>query len=83
VRLTGGETSGELKPIEFDKSSPDQKADEALTRLRGVLLRLADGEPYYSFARPQWIGRTYSDYDHLARVKEWSATGGEPEFELE
>ena len=33
--------------------------------------------PYQSFVRPQWVGRTYSDYDHLARVKEWSASGGE------
>jgi ATP-dependent helicase/nuclease subunit B len=32
--------------------------------------------PYRSFVRPHWVGRTYSDYDHLARVKEWSATGG-------
>ncbi len=24
-----------------------------------------------------FFGRSYGDYDHLARVKEWSATGGE------
>ena len=38
---------------------------------------------YQSFTRPQWVGRTYSDYDHLARVKEWSAFGGEDDGELD
>jgi ATP-dependent helicase/nuclease subunit B len=37
--------------------------------------------PYVSFWRPKWVGRTYGDYDHLARVREWSATGGEAEPE--
>jgi hypothetical protein len=26
--------------------------------------------------------RHYGDYDHLARVKEWAASGGESEYEL-
>ena len=34
---------------------------------------------YRSFVRPMWMGRRYGDYDHLARVKEWSQTGGEVE----
>jgi ATP-dependent helicase/nuclease subunit B len=33
-------------------------------------------EPYRSLVHPMWTAR-YGDYDHLARVKEWSATGGE------
>ena len=37
----------------------------------------SESEPYVSFWRPMWVGRTYGDYDHLARVREWSATGGE------
>ena len=32
--------------------------------------------PYRSLVHPMWATR-YGDYDHLARVKEWSATGGE------
>ena len=24
-----------------------------------------------------WVRRAYGDYDHLARVKEWSLFGGE------
>ena len=35
-----------------------------------------DNEPYRSLVHPMWTTH-YGDYDHLARVKEWSATGGE------
>jgi ATP-dependent helicase/nuclease subunit B len=84
VRLNGGEPAGQHLPKEFDKSSPDQEADKALASLTEVARKFEDPQTaYLSFTRPQWIGRTYSDYDHLARVKEWSATGGEAEFELE
>ena len=34
-----------------------------------------ENEPYRSLVHPMWKTR-YGDYDHLARVKEWSATGG-------
>jgi ATP-dependent helicase/nuclease subunit B len=78
VRLSGGEPAGEQKPKKFENATPDEKADEALARLREVIARFENIEtPYRSFVRPQWVGRTYSDYDHLARVKEWSASGGE------
>jgi ATP-dependent helicase/nuclease subunit B len=78
VRLSGGEPPGESKPKKFPDSTPDDKADEALARLRDVIARFENVEtPYQSFVRPHWVGRTYSDYDHLARVKEWSASGGE------
>jgi ATP-dependent helicase/nuclease subunit B len=79
VRLSGGEPAGQEVPRVF-KDSPDGKAEEALARLRGVVESFARIETsYLSFARPQWVGRTYSDYDHLARVKEWSASGGSDE----
>ena len=32
--------------------------------------------PYLSVPFPKFAPR-FSDYDHLARIKEWSATGGE------
>ncbi len=35
-----------------------------------------ESEPYRSLVHPMWTTH-YGDYDHLARVKEWSATGGE------
>jgi ATP-dependent helicase/nuclease subunit B len=84
VRLSGGEPAGKPHPKSFKDSTPDLKADEALARLREVIARFARLEtPYQSFVRPQWVGRTYSDYDHLARVKEWSASGGESDGDEE
>jgi ATP-dependent helicase/nuclease subunit B len=79
VRVSGGQKAGEFAERIKD-GNPNEAADKALARLREVALAFARQEtPYLSFARPQWVGRTYSDYDHLARVKEWSATGGEPD----
>ncbi len=78
LRLSGGDPAGEPDPKHFKDSSPDEEADKALARLRNVAEKFALEEtPYQSFTRPKWVGRTYSDYDHLARVKEWSASGGE------
>jgi ATP-dependent helicase/nuclease subunit B len=78
VRLSGASRPGEFREKTFEGSNPDEQAEKALTRLREVVTRFSDpNTPYQSFVRPQWVGRTYSDYDHLARVKEWSATGGE------
>ena len=41
---------------------------------------LVEGEPYRSLVHPMWK-KHYGDYDHLARVKEWAASGGESEDE--
>jgi len=77
VQLSGTEPAGKYESRKPKDIAPDEKADEALARLREVIARFESAEtPYRSFVRPQWVGRTYSDYDHLARVKEWSASGG-------
>ncbi len=76
LRLNGGDPGGSEEPRDFEDLTVDQAADKTLEDLRKVVNRFAAGEPYRSFVRPQWVGRTYGDYDHLARVKEWSATGG-------
>jgi ATP-dependent helicase/nuclease subunit B len=79
VRLKGGEPAGEPRDIKFKDTSPDEAADEARTRLTGIATRfLVDGEPYRSLVHPMWK-KQYGDYDHLARVKEWAASGGESE----
>lgn len=81
VRLKGGDPPGEPKNIRITEGTPDSCADIALQRLTGVALKfLVDGEPYRSLVHPMWK-RHYGDYDHLARVKEWSASGGESEAE--
>ena len=83
LKVSGGDPAGEWNPRQFENISPDEAADKALAHLREIAERFASLEtPYLSFARPQWVGRTYSDYDHLARVKEWSAFGGEDDSEL-
>ena len=82
LRLSGGDPGGKPEPREFDELTVDEEADKALARLKEVVARFASVEqPYLSFSRPMFFGRSYGDYDHLARVKEWSASGGEGESE--
>jgi len=76
LRLTGGETAGEERVI------PDPGGDLA-EEIYGYLVELLtqyeqETTPYLSRPRPMFTGR-FGDYDHLARVKEWSASGGEGE----
>jgi len=81
VRLKGGEPPGEPKEIKFKELTPDGQADRALAKLTGIAARfLIDGEAYRSLVHPMWA-KHYGDYDHLARVKEWAASGGESEAE--
>ena len=77
VQLRGGDPAGEIKPIQFkDGTSPDSQADRALAKLTELAQLFDDDKtPYRSLVHPMW--RThYGDYDHLARVKEWSSSGG-------
>lgn len=76
---------------EVDRSGDAQKKDaqpidvtvdeamEGLNRLIGTYER-AD-QPYVSRAAPQFAQRAFSDYDHLARVREWSVADEEEESE--
>jgi ATP-dependent helicase/nuclease subunit B len=78
VLLKGGARAGEPKPIKFTGgTTPDLQADRALQKLSELARRFDDeSQPYLSLVSPMWT-TYYGDYDHLARVKEWSATGGE------
>jgi ATP-dependent helicase/nuclease subunit B len=81
VALKGGARAGEFLPIDFKDSTPDLQADRALEKLSALVRRFDDeNEPYRSLVHPMWKAR-YGDYDHLARVKEWSSTGG-PEDDI-
>ena len=77
VLLKGGEPAGKYEPLDFKGATPDSLADYALKRLRDIAKLFEDETvPYRSLVHPMW--RThYGDYDHLARVKEWSRSGGE------
>ena len=69
-------TTGKQETIIFKEGTPDSQADRALEKLAALARRFEDEqEPYRSLVHPMWKAR-YGDYDHLARVKEWSATGG-------
>ncbi|MEQ1843136.1 MAG: PD-(D/E)XK nuclease family protein, partial [Verrucomicrobiales bacterium] len=75
-KLNGGK-DGREKPVD---SPPDKLAAEALNGLTDLVNAFADPQtPYLSQPRPSARPR-YSDYAHLARVKEWSVldeSGGE------
>jgi ATP-dependent helicase/nuclease subunit B len=77
VALRGLEPAGEEKPITWKDTTPDTESDQALRRLSGVVARFDDpATPYLSRERPMFQRRGFGDYDHLARVKEWSLSGG-------
>jgi ATP-dependent helicase/nuclease subunit B len=81
VTLKGGEPAGKNETIKFKEGTPDTQADHALTRLKEIATKFANADtPYLSLVHPMWTTH-YGDYDHLARVKEWSITGGEDEGE--
>jgi len=81
VSLRGRDPAGEEKAIEFKEGTADFHADRALARVRGVVERFADVKtPYRSLVSPMWKAR-YGDYDHLARIAEWSAGGEDEEGE--
>ena len=48
----------------------------ALEGLKGRVARFDhEDEPYVSWAAPQFMGNFGGNYDHLARVWEWSVIG--------
>jgi len=79
VTLKGGEPAGKPETIKFKEGTPDSQADRALAKLKEVAAIFEDeSKPYLSLVHPMWKTH-YGDYDHLARVKEWSLTGGADE----
>lgn len=76
VMLKGGDPPGSYKSVSFKDGTPDFHADHAYEKLAELARRFDDDSvPYRSLVHPMWTTH-YGDYDHLARVKEWSSTGG-------
>ncbi len=76
VTLRGGAQAGETKPIDFKDGDANSQAARTLEKLTGVAAKFTQvTTPYLSLVHPMWRTR-YGDYDHLARVKEWSLSGG-------
>ncbi len=69
-RLAGGEPAGRVHAAGDD---PSALADAALAGLQGLVACFDDpSTAYVSRPRPDAAPR-YSDYEHLARVREWAA----------
>ena len=82
ISIRGLEPAGETKQIKWDDTTPDEQADIALARLKEVIAKFDDPkQAYLSKERPMFFRRFPGDYDHLARVKEWSLSGGAAEDE--
>jgi len=83
LHTTGGRTPidpREIKPGRGEERSVSEIVEEHRRRFEGMIVRFAKGEAAY-LSRPfPKYARRFSEYDHLARVKEWSlasAGGGE------
>jgi ATP-dependent helicase/nuclease subunit B len=76
-KLSGGNPPGVLMPV---KGNPAELAELAETARRGLAALVArfddPATPYRSQPRPDWAPR-FSDYEHLARLAEWSTASEE------
>ena len=71
-RLSGGEPAGEIIAPAKDEASLRALAAAAWQGFADLVARFDDAAtPYRAVPRPEKAPR-YSDYAHLARVKEWS-----------
>ncbi|HEX7966936.1 MAG TPA: double-strand break repair protein AddB [Stellaceae bacterium] len=73
--LTGGDPPGEVKPLAADAAAAQRLVADAVAGVSALIARFDDpGTPYRAVPWPEKAPR-YSDYVHLARVKEWSIIG--------
>jgi ATP-dependent helicase/nuclease subunit B len=72
----GGVDGGFPRPLRFKDAAFAEVVESHFSGLKQLLEQFAkESTPYLSRPHPKFAGRG-ADYDHLARVKEWSATGG-------
>jgi ATP-dependent helicase/nuclease subunit B len=72
-RLTGGNPPGEIYRVDDRlETTAAALAQEARAGLENLVARFDRADtPYHARPRPQFAP-TFSDYEHLARVKEWA-----------
>ncbi len=82
VRLSGNNPPGEERLLELklnrgdQPQAPDDAASAARAKLEALIRSFEnEAQPYNSLNLSMWSNR-YGTYDNLARIKEWSATGG-------
>jgi ATP-dependent helicase/nuclease subunit B len=72
----GGAKGGEARELKFKDASFGEIVERHFAGLKILLDQFSDPQtPYLSRPYPKFAKRAGA-YDHLARVKEWSATGG-------
>jgi ATP-dependent helicase/nuclease subunit B len=80
LEITGRKPAGK---VETRAAAGDESAEAAANALEGLhklVARFDDpAQPYLSRVAPQFVKARMSDYDHLARVFEWSTSGEEGE----
>ncbi|MET0257203.1 MAG: PD-(D/E)XK nuclease family protein, partial [Methylobacterium sp.] len=67
-----------VKPPQGEARTVDAIVEEHVARLRGLIARFLTGEAAYTSRPYPQYARAYNEYDHLARVLEWSLAGEEP-----
>ena len=73
VWFSGGRDAGEIQPVDLSLVA------ETVARLKAFIAKFADpGTPYRPRVAP-YRADISGDYDHLARVREWSLSGWEEE----
>lgn len=74
----GGQTKKLLDALKL--ADLDALAEFSLKKLKTRLEQFADAKTaYLPVPRPKWKQR-FGEYDHLARIKEWSESGGEEDL---
>jgi ATP-dependent helicase/nuclease subunit B len=72
----GGVDGGFTRPLKFKDAAFAEVVESHFSGLKELLEQFSqESTPYLSRPHSKFAGRG-ADYDHLARVKEWSATGG-------
>ncbi|HYC24458.1 MAG TPA: PD-(D/E)XK nuclease family protein, partial [Roseiarcus sp.] len=72
----GGAQGGDNRELEFKSEAFAAVVDEHFGALVALLEQFSDERtPFLSRPYPKFVG-AYGVYDHLARIKEWSAAGG-------
>jgi ATP-dependent helicase/nuclease subunit B len=78
VRITGGADAGAFKPVKTDAKVI---AGQAAERLAKRIAEFDDEAKAYESRVGPLFAKYQGDYDHLARVREWSASGWRGESE--
>jgi ATP-dependent helicase/nuclease subunit B len=74
IKLSGGNPAGEARQAGKDLSV-ETLAEEAFSGLQRLIAQFdKEATPYLTKPRPAFVDK-FNDYEHLARVKEWSGGG--------